>query len=279
MLSINCRGRLLSLQHPLVMGIININNDSFHKNNRKPDAESAVAMAEKMLQDGAAIIDIGGQSTTPSSTLQTPEEEIRRVIPAIEAILKKFPQTIISVDTFYAAVAAKALDNSAAIINDISGGMMDDKMLATVAEYKAPYILMHMKGTPQTMQSLAQYEDITKEVLEYFIERIDICKKAGIHDIILDPGYGFAKTREQNFELLNQSQIFSILEKPVLTGISRKSMIYRTLENTAQEALNGTTVLNTIALMKGSNILRVHDVKEAVECIKLTQELQAQSSH
>ena len=279
MLSINCRGRLLSLEQPLVMGIININNDSFHKNNRKPDAESAVAMAEKMLQEGAAIIDIGGQSTTPSSTLQSPEEEIRRVIPAIEAILKKFPETIISVDTFYAAVAAKALDSGAAIINDISGGMMDDKMCATVAEYKAPYILMHMKGTPQTMQSLAQYEDITKEVLEYFIERIDFCKKAGIHDIILDPGYGFAKTREQNFELLNQSQIFSILEKPVLTGISRKSMIYRTLENTAQEALNGTTVLNTIALMKGSNILRVHDVKEAVECIKLTQELQAQSSH
>ena len=279
MFSINCRGRLLSLQHPVVMGIINVNKDSFHKNNRKPDAESAVAMAEKMLQDGATIIDIGGQSTTPSSTLQSPEEEIRRVIPVIEAILKKFPEAIISVDTFYSEVAAKALYSGAAIINDISGGMMDDKMLATVAGYKAPYILMHMKGTPQTMQSLAQYKDITKEILEYFIQRIATCKAVGITDIIIDPGYGFAKTTEQNFELLNQSQVFSILEKPVLTGISRKSMIYKTLENTAEEALNGTTVLNTIALMKGSKILRVHDVKEAMECIKLTQELQTKSSH
>lgn len=276
MFSINCKGRLLSLEQPVVMGIININNDSFHKNNRKPDVESAVAMAEKMLLEGAAIIDIGGQSTTPSSTLQTAEEEIKRILPVIEAIVKKLPDTIISVDTFYAEVAAKALDSGASIINDISGGMMDNKMITIVANYRAPYILMHMKGTPQTMQSLAQYADITKEVLTYFIEKIALCKEAGIHDIIIDPGYGFAKTKEHNFELLKNAEVLNMLQKPVLTGVSRKSMIYKTLGTTAQEALNGTTVLHTIALMKGTKILRAHDVKEAVECIQLVEKIKHQ---
>ena len=271
MFSINCRGRLLSLKHPVVMGIINTNNDSFHKDNRKPQVSDAVALAGKMLADGAAILDIGGQSTTPTSTLYSAEEELRRVMPVLKGILQQFPDAIISIDTFYAEVAKQTLENGAAIINDISGGKMDDKMIETVAEYNAPYIVMHMKGTPHTMQSLAQYNDITLEIMDYFIERIDVCKKAGIKDIIIDPGYGFAKTIEQNLELLKNSQAFKILEKPILTGISRKSTIYKTLGITARNALNGTTVLNTIALQKETNILRVHDVKEAVETIKLLQ--------
>ena len=271
MFSINCRGRLLSLKHPVVMGIINTNNDSFHKDNRKPQVSDAVALAGKMLADGAAILDIGGQSTTPTSTLYSAEEELRRVMPVLKGILQQFPDAIISIDTFYAEVAKQTLENGAAIINDISGGKMDDKMIETVAQYNAPYIVMHMKGTPQTMQSLAQYNDITLEIMDYFIERIDVCKKAGIKDIIIDTGYGFAKTIEQNLELLKNSQAFKILEKPILTGISRKSTIYKTLGITARDALNGTTVLNTIALQKGTNILRVHDVKEAVETIKLLQ--------
>ncbi len=273
MFSINCRGRLLSLARPVVMGIINTNSDSFHKNNRKPEVAEAVALAGKMLSEGAAIIDIGGQSTTPASTLYTAAEELRRVMPVLEGILHHYPDAVISIDTFYAEVAAQTLKNGASIINDISGGMMDEKMIKTVAEYKAPYIVMHMKGTPQTMQSLASYTNITREVLDYFIQRIDLCRKAGLEDIIVDPGYGFAKTKEHNFELLKNSEVFTILEKPILTGISRKSMIYKTLGVTAGEALNGTTVLNTIALQKGTNILRVHDVKEAVETIQLMERL------
>lgn len=273
MFSINCRGRLLSLARPVVMGIINTNSDSFHKNNRKPEVAEAVALAGKMLSEGAAIIDIGGQSTTPASTLYTAAEELRRVMPVLEGILHHYPDAVISIDTFYAEVAAQTLKNGASIINDISGGMMDEKMIKTVAEYKAPYIVMHMKGTPQTMQSLTSYTNITREVLDYFIQRIDLCRKAGLEDIIVDPGYGFAKTKEHNFELLKNSEVFTILEKPILTGISRKSMIYKTLGVTAGEALNGTTVLNTIALQKGTNILRVHDVKEAVETIQLMERL------
>ncbi len=269
MRSINCRGRLLSLEEPVVMGIINITNESFYAGSRKSGADDAVELAGKMLAEGASILDVGGQSTSPKSKLLSAEEELKRVMPAIEAILTAFPDAILSIDTFYAGVAESAVQAGAAIVNDISAGHFDKQMLSTAGRLGAPYIAMHMRGTPQTMQSLAAYENITREVMDYFIERIDKCLQAGINDIVLDPGYGFAKTREHNFELLNNSGVFSILGKPILTGISRKSMIYKTLGIPVEEALNGTTVLNTIALQKGTNILRVHDVKEAVQAVRL----------
>lgn len=273
MRSINCRGKLLSLETPVVMGIINVNDNSFYAGNRKSSIKEAVALAEKMLLEGASILDIGGQSTAPDSTLFTAEEELKRVMPAVEAILKKFPEAVLSIDTFYATVAETMIKAGVSMVNDITAGNFDKQMLSTVGRLGVPYIAMHMKGTPQTMQGLSQYKNITREVMDYFIEKTGRCLQAGINDIILDPGYGFAKTKEQNFELLNNSQVFKILEKPILTGISRKSMIYKTLKCTVEDSLNGTTVLNTIALQKGTDILRVHDVKEAVETITLANKL------
>ena len=270
-MTINCHGQLIDLTLPKVMGILNITPNSFYDGGAYSDEKSVLKQVEKMLTEGAAFIDIGAYSSKPKADFVSEEEELQRLIPVITSVLKHFPETIISVDTFRANVAKNAIENGACIINDISAGNLDAKMMETVANLHVPYIMMHMKGTPQTMQSLAQYENITKEMLFYFSEKVAQARSFGIHDLIIDPGFGFAKTLEQNFEVLNNLELFQMLELPVLVGVSRKSMIYKTMETTAEFALNGTTVLNTIALQKGAKILRVHDVKEAMECIKLCQ--------
>ena len=269
MFTLNCNGRLLVADKPLVMGIINTTPDSFFEGSRFSVVDDIERQVEKMLNDGADIIDIGGQSTRPGSELISAKEEIERIIPAITAITKKFPEAFISIDTFYSEVALAAINAGACIVNDISGGSMDNKMIGTVAGLKIPYILMHIKGTPQTMQQNASYEDVTREVLDFFITKTHQLEDAGIIDMIIDPGFGFAKTIDQNFELLKNLSVFKMLDKAIMLGISRKSTIYKTLGVNADEALNGTTVLNTIGLMNGASILRVHDVKEAKEAIKL----------
>jgi len=269
MFTLNCKGRLLLVDKPLVMGIINATPDSFYSGSRFNEAEGVLAQVDKMLGAGADIIDIGGQSTRPASELISAEEEIKRVIPVIKSVVKKFPDTIISVDTFYSNVASAAVEEGASMVNDISSGNMDKKMIATVAALQVPYILMHMKGTPQNMQQNAVYENTTREVLDFFITRTNELKKAGITDIIIDPGFGFAKTIDQNFELLKNLPVFKMLDRPILIGVSRKSTIYKTLGINVEDALNGTTVLNTIGLMNGASVLRVHDVKEAKEAVTL----------
>jgi len=269
MFTLNCKGRLLVIDKPLVMGIINTTPDSFYDGSRFVGIDEIVATAEKMLDDGADIIDIGGQSTRPGSALISADKEMERVVPAIKAVANKFPQAFISIDTFYSDVAKAAVDAGATIVNDISAGSIDDKMIRTVAELKVPYILMHLKGTPQTMQQNAVYENLTRELLDFFIAKTTELKNAGIVDIIIDPGFGFAKTIEQNFELLRYLSVFKMLDKAILIGVSRKSTIYKTLDVNAESALNGTTVLNTIGLMNGASILRVHDIKEAKEAVRL----------
>ena len=269
MFTLNCKGRLLTAAKPLVMGIINITPDSFYDGSRQQSTAGIVQQATQMLEAGAAILDIGGQSTRPGSQLLNEAEEKARVIPAIEAIMQQFPDAIISIDTFYAGVAKDAVAAGASIVNDVSGGQMDDRMLDTVATLRVPYVCMHIKGTPQTMQQFAVYDNVTTEVLDYFIKKTADCKKAGIHDVIIDPGFGFAKNSEQNFTLLRELEVLKITGKPVLVGLSRKATIYKTLGVTPAEALNGTTVMNTMALQNGAAILRVHDVKEAVEAVKL----------
>jgi dihydropteroate synthase len=260
------------------MGIINATPDSFYSGSRKPAVEAALQQAEKMITEGATMLDIGGQSTRPKSEQISAAEEAERVLPVIEAIAKKFPQTFISVDTFYASVAKQSVAAGASIVNDISGGNIDAAMLSTVASLRVPFICMHMKGTPQTMQQNPFYENVIKEVLDFFIQKINDCKVAGINDVIVDVGFGFGKTIAHNFELLKNLSIFKMLEKPILAGLSRKSTVYRTLNTTPEEALNGTTVLQTISLLNGANIIRTHDVKEAVESIKLIEAYQ-QKSH
>lgn len=271
MFTLNCKGKLLSIAQPLVMGIVNTTPDSFYTNSQQQSIESAFLTAEKMLQDGAAIVDIGAQTTQPGSSEVGIEEELKRAIPVIEKIHTTFPEAIISIDTYHATVAKKAVEVGASIVNDVSGGLMDKQMLPTVAALHVPFVCMHMKGTPKNMQQNPTYNNVTEEVLTFFIERIDACKKAGINDVIIDPGFGFGKTIEHNYTLLKQLAAFKILQKPILLGVSRKSMIYKPLEVTANEALNGTSVLHTIGLENGASILRVHDVKEAIECIHLTQ--------
>ncbi|MDB5212029.1 MAG: folP [Sediminibacterium sp.] len=273
MFTLNCKGRLLEFSSPIVMGIINATPDSFYSGSRKQSVTDALHTAEKMLVEGAVILDIGGQSTRPGANSLTAAEETERVLPIIEAISRKFPQSFLSVDTYSSAVARAAVEHGAVIVNDISGGNFDNDMLATIASLHVPYVCMHVKGTLETMHTDPQYSDVTKEVLDYFIERTATCTKAGINDIIIDPGFGFSKNRTHNFQLLKHLEIFSIFRKPLLLGISRKSTIYKTLGITAEEALNGTTVLHTAGLLKGASILRVHDVKEAVEAIKLTSHL------
>ena len=273
MFTLNCKGRLLTIDQPVVMGVLNINPDSFYAGSRHNNDTALLSTAEQMIKDGAAILDIGGQSTRPGSVLIDAETEYARVIPCIETLHKNFPETFISVDTFYSHVAREAVAAGASIVNDISAGQMDETLLDTVAALNVPYILMHMQGTPQTMQQHPLYEDITREVLEFFIRKLALLRSKNIKDIIIDPGFGFGKNFEHNYTLLKNLEIFKMLDCPVLLGISRKGMIYRKLGITAEEALNGTTVLNTIGLTKGANILRVHDVKQAMETIKLVQEL------
>ena len=269
MFTLNCKGKLLMIEKPLVMGIINVTPDSFYEGSRQKTADAILSQAKKMIEDGADIIDIGGQSTRPGSKRISVKEELQRVLPAIEIILKNFTDTIISVDTYQSEVAEKTIRAGASIINDISAGNLDNKMISTIAKLQVPYICMHMKGTPENMQRQAAYENVTKEILDFFIKKINECKNAGINDVIIDPGFGFGKTISHNFRLLKELCVFKMLEKPILAGLSRKSTIYKTLGVSAEEALNGTTVLNTIALQNGANILRVHDVKEAKEAITL----------
>ncbi|MDB5222107.1 MAG: folP [Chitinophagaceae bacterium] len=269
MFSLNCKGKLLVIDKPVVMGIINITPDSFYEGSRQQTNESILLQATKMINDGADIIDIGGQSTRPGSERISINEELGRVLPAIEIILQSFPGAVISVDTYQSQIAAACVGAGAAIINDISAGNMDSDMIPAVAKLGVSYICMHMKGMPGNMQEKPSYENVTKEVLDFFIQKTDECKRAGINDVIIDPGFGFGKNISHNFKLLKEMAAFKMLEKPILAGLSRKSTIYKTLGVTAAEALNGTTVLNTLALQNGANILRVHDVKEATEAIAL----------
>jgi len=260
------------IESPLVMGIINATPDSFYEGSRFMGGEKILQQAAIMLKEGADILDIGGQSTRPGSIQLNEEEELSRIIEPLELLHKHFPEAIISVDTYHSKVVKEAVSAGASIVNDISGGNLDENMLSTVGKLRVPYICMHMQGKPQTMQREPHYENVTREVLDFFIKKMDDCKKAGIHDVIIDPGFGFGKTIKHNFELLKNFSVFKMLEKPLLAGISRKSTIYKTLGVSANDALNGTTVLNTIALLNGANILRVHDVKEAKEAVKLVGE-------
>jgi dihydropteroate synthase len=272
-MTINCKGQLIDLSIPKVMGILNVTPNSFFDGGKYDDQSDLLTQVDKMLSDGATFIDIGAYSSKPSAEFVSEEEELGRIIPAVQLILKHFPEAILSIDTFRSEVAKACIENGAAIINDISAGSLDKEMFGVIAEYNVPYIMMHMRGTPQTMQSMTHYEDIVKEMLFYFSEKINKARSLGINDLIIDPGFGFAKTIDQNYEVLGKTELFQLLELPLLVGISRKSMIYKTLNSSAKEALNGTTVLNTIALTKGANILRVHDVKEAVECVQLWSEI------
>ena len=251
------------------MGILNITPDSFYDGGKNDSDQVIIDKVQKMLDDGATFVDIGAYSSKPNAEFVSEAEELRRIIPVIELLVKVFPEILISVDTFRSEVVKASIESGASIINDISAGNLDAKMMEIVAKYNVPYIMMHMKGNPKTMQSLTSYEDIIKEMLFYFSEKVNEARSLGINDIIIDPGFGFAKTLEQNFEIMNKLELFQMLDLPLLSGISRKSMIYKTLGTTPQESLNGTTFLNTVSLMKGAKILRVHDVKEAVECVAL----------
>ncbi|KRD58146.1 dihydropteroate synthase [Flavobacterium sp. Root935] len=272
-MTINCKGELIDLSIPKVMGILNVTPNSFFDGGKYKNEDEIISQVDKMISEGATFIDIGAYSSKPSAEFVSEQEEIDRIVPAIELILKHFPNALLSIDTFRAEVAKASIESGATIINDISAGELDDKMFDVIAKYNVPYIMMHMRGNPQTMQSLTQYDDIIKEMLFYFSEKVKKARALGINDLILDPGFGFAKTTDQNYEVMQKMELFNILELPVLAGISRKSMIYKTLNITAQEALNGTIFLNTIALTKGAKILRVHDVKEAVECVALFEKM------
>ncbi|MBP9103798.1 MAG: dihydropteroate synthase [Chitinophagaceae bacterium] len=269
MFTLNCKGRLLVIDKPIVMGIINATPDSFYSDSRQQNNDAVLKKAEQMLKEGATILDIGGQSTRPGSENLTADEELKRVIAPIEAIKANFPEAFISIDTYYSLVAKETVAAGASIVNDISAGSMDSEMISTVASLNVPYVLMHMQGTPQTMQHEPVYENVTREILDFFIKKADEFKKAGIKDIIIDPGFGFGKTIQHNFELLRNLSVFKMLNCPILLGISRKSFIYKTLNVSVEDSLNGTTALHSAGLLNGATILRVHDVKEAIETIKL----------
>lgn len=273
MFTLNCKGRLIDLDRPKVMGIINVTPDSFYDGGKTMISSKVVAQANLMLKQGATFLDVGGYSSRPGATAITEKEETDRVIPAIEAILKEFPDTIISVDTFRANVAKEAVAAGASMVNDISAGKLDPKMMQTVGDLHVPYLMMHMKGNPQNMQQQTQYDDLWKEVIYYFSERIEAAKSNGINDLMIDPGMGFSKTIEQNYTLLKNLELFKMLNFPLVLGVSRKSMIYKTLQLSPAEALNGSTALHAIGLLKGASILRVHDVKEAMECVELIQKM------
>lgn len=279
MQTINCKGQLLSLETPKIMGILNVTPDSFYDGGKFVEKNSIIQQAEKMLLAGADILDIGGYSTRPNAENIPENEELNRVLPNIEAILAHFPDAIISVDTFRANVAKEAIKVGASLVNDISGGNLDENMFQTMADLNKfqniPYVLMHTRGTPKTMTQLTDYEDILLDLLTYFQQKIYQLHQLGIKDIVVDLGFGFAKTPKQSFFLLKNLAYFDILDKPLLVGISRKSMIYKTLQTTSENALNGTTALNMAALMNGAKFLRVHDVAEAVETRKLFLMLKA----
>lgn len=276
-MTICCKGELVDLSHPRVMGVLNSTPDSFFDGGKYWDPYLGLKQVEVMLRDGADFIDVGGHSSRPGAPDVPETEELKRVIPMIEGLLEEFPQALISVDTFRAKVARKALDAGAVMVNDISAGLRDPDMLPLMAKRQVPYVMMHMRGTPQTMATFTDYENLIPDILYFFSERLSEARKLGITDCIADPGFGFAKTREQNFELLAGLGAFKILKTPILIGLSRKSMIHKTLEISPDQALNGTTALHMVALREGANILRVHDVKEAKECIKLSEALTGNS--
>jgi dihydropteroate synthase len=271
MWTLNARGKLLTIGQPLIMGILNRTEDSFYSGSRVADDDALMRQASALLADGADWLDIGGQSTRPGAETVGEDEELRRVVGAIGRLHREWPEAILSVDTWHARVAESAVEAGASIVNDVSGGAMDPAMLETVGRLRVPYICMHMKGTPATMNREARYENVVTAVLDYFIERIEACRRAGIHDVILDPGFGFAKTSVHNFQLLHQLSLLRICGKPLLLGVSRKSTIYRTLGLSSEEALNGSTVLHTLGLLHGADILRVHDPKEAREVVVLLE--------
>ncbi len=269
---INCKGELLDLTIPKIMGILNLTPDSFYDGGKYSDEITILSQVEKMSHEGVNIIDIGGYSSRPNATHISEKEEINRVLPILKNIVKHFPNLIISIDTFRSEIAKICISEGASMINDISAGNLDSKMFETIALLQVPYIITHMKGTPQNMQENPTYQNITKEIILYFSKKIYQLNQLGVNDIIIDVGFGFGKTIAHNFELLHRLDLLKNLDCPILTGLSRKSMIYKTLNCSPQEALNGTTVLHTIALQKGSNLLRVHDVKEAKEIITLLQQ-------
>jgi dihydropteroate synthase len=271
--TLNVQGKLMDLSVPKIMGILNITPDSFYEGSRATEPVAILKQVEKMISEGADFIDLGGYSSRPGAIDISQEEELRRVLPAIRSIYKEFPNTVIAIDTFRSDVAKQAVINGARMVNDISAGELDTNMIETIAALKVPYIAMHLRGTPQTMTLHTNYENLVKEVTDYFHKKVDQLHRSGLKDIIIDPGFGFAKTIDQNFELLHHLDYLQLLKKPVLVGLSRKSMIWRTLSITPEQALNGTTALHAIALLKGASILRVHDVKEAVETVKLIQKL------
>lgn len=274
-MTINCKGTLIDLSTPKVMGILNLTPDSFYDGGKYKSEKDILGHVENMLNEGATFIDMGAYSSRPNAEHIDGSTELNRIVPVVELILKEFPQAILSIDTFRSQVAQQCIEAGAAMVNDISAGKLDPNMLPTIARLQVPYIMMHMRGTPQTMQQQTDYNNLTQEVLLYFSERIAQANALGIVDVIIDPGFGFAKNPAQNFKLLNQLELFKIIEKPILVGVSRKSMIYKPLGTTADKALNGTSVLNTVALQKSASILRVHDVREAVECIKLVELLKS----
>ncbi|MEF3080465.1 dihydropteroate synthase [Winogradskyella poriferorum] len=272
-MTINCKGKLIDISTPKVMGILNVTPDSFYDGGQYKDESSILKQVETMLKEGATFIDIGGYSSRPGADYVNEAEELNRVVPVVQLILKHYPETLISIDTFRSEVAKKSIEAGSAIINDISASHLDKNMITTVGQLGVPYIMMHMKGNPKTMQQQTDYDDLIKDINSYFAERIAKAHAAKINDIIIDPGFGFAKTTEQNYELLNNMELLQIVDKPILAGVSRKSMIYKTLNTTSENALNGTTALHMVALQKGAKILRVHDVKEAVECVTLFNQL------
>lgn len=270
--TLNLRGKLLDLSTPVVMGILNLTPDSFYQpegRNGQPPLSQVLTEAEHMLSDGATLLDLGAYSSRPNAEHISAAEESARLLPILEALVKTFPEAVISVDTFRAEVAERAIGAGAHIVNDISGGELDEKMFETIARLKVPYILMHMQGTPQTMQQNPHYEHLIAEITSYFAKKIHTLHDLGVNDVLIDPGFGFGKTLEHNYEILEKLETFKTLQVPLLAGVSRKSMIYKLLGGTAADALNGTTVANTVALLKGAKILRVHDVKPAVEAVKI----------
>lgn len=267
--TLNCRGKIINLSEPVVMGILNITPDSFYSGSRYTREHQAIEQVQGMLQEGASIIDLGAASSRPGASLLGPEEEMQRLMPILRALIRQFPGAVFSIDTYNAATARRAVEEGAHMINDISAGAFDPEMFGTIARLKVPYIIMHTKGTPDNMQKNPSYEEVTREVAAYFSEKICQLRQLGIHDIILDPGFGFAKSIEHNYQLLQNLDFFRIFDLPLMVGVSRKGMIHRVLGIQAEEALNGTSVVNTIALLKGASILRVHDVKAAVEAIKI----------
>ena len=274
--TINVNGQLMELQSPQVMGILNITPDSFYAGSRKQTEADILSRTRQILEEGASIIDIGAYSSRPNADHISPDDEMQRLRTALHLINRDFPDAVISIDTFRADVARMCVEEyGAAIINDISAGQMDEQMFTTIAQLGVPYIIMHMQGTPQDMQTNPHYENLLKEVFFYFSEKVQKLRDLGVKDIILDPGFGFGKTLEHNYQLMNHLEEFSVFDLPLLVGISRKSMIYKLLESTPEEALNGTSILNTIALLKGANFLRVHDVKAATEAIAIVQKMKS----